>query len=83
MGQLNDIKLTTWADGYGNWHVRTEHTADREFAATCRREALAAIREEIGAREGKSYDPSTVGIKLRSEETRGGMVVREYVEVVT
>lgn len=78
------MNVHTWSDGFGIWHARVEEggnvIGDSTAAAAL---ALSAIREALGEREGSSYDPSTVSVRLSSRTSRDGVLSSEFVEVET
>ena len=81
---MRDIKISTWANGYGVWHAEVspampDNTEDRE-------RAREAIVREISYREQKTWESfdetlervgETVAVECRAAEFAGRQVYAE------
>lgn len=77
------VDVTTWADGYGNWHAKVTGPDIEAFCAiTARNLALSAIRDELAQRAGPGFDPVAVSAARDSlDRLPRGRVAIQYREV--
>jgi len=77
------VTVSTWADGYGNWHAKVAGPDIEAFhALTAHNLALSAVRSELAERAGPGFDATTVGVVRESlDRLPRGRVAIQYVEV--
>ncbi|TCC19945.1 hypothetical protein [Kribbella sindirgiensis] len=73
------MKVSTWADGFGNWHalVTEQGIGDAQKAE---RRARYAIITELSMREGPKFDPERMTVRQVSRTSRDGELMTEFVE---
>ena len=78
------MTVSTWADGYGNWHAKVAGPDIEAFyALTAHNLALSAVRSELAERAGPGFDATTVGVVRESlDRLPRGRVAIQYVEVL-